>query len=91
MRRERSGMNHVSVAVHRWVQVIGGCVPTVEERNRRLRRRFFVGATKNLEDDASMRYHQMQVNLSRGSRIVEFSRLEFPNRDSGRLRYVGTR
>ena len=59
--------------------------------NRRRSRRFFGGATKNLEDDASMRYHQMQVNLSRGSRIVEFSRPEFPNRDSGMLRRVGTR
>ena len=84
-------MNHVSVAVHRWVQVIGGCVPTVEERNRRLRHRFFVGATKNLEDDASMRYHQMQVNLLIGSRIVEFSRPESLLGNSGRLRRVGTR
>lgn len=73
------------------VQIVHWRVPTVDERTRRLRRRFFGGATKNLEDDASMRYHQMQVNLSRGSRIVEFSRPEFPNRDSGRLHYVGTR
>lgn len=46
------------------VQIVHWRVPTVNERNRRLRRRFFGGAPKNLEDDASMRYHQMQVNLS---------------------------
>lgn len=46
------------------VQIVHWRVPTVNERNRRLRRRFFVGATKNLEADASMRYHQMQVNFS---------------------------
>ena len=46
------------------VQIVHWRVPTVNERNRRLRRQFFVGATKNLEADASMRYHQMQVNLS---------------------------
>jgi hypothetical protein len=46
------------------VQIVHWRVPTVDERNRRLRRRFFGGAAKNLEDDASMRYHQMQVNLS---------------------------
>ena len=46
------------------VQLVHWRVPTVNERNRRLRRRFFGGAPKNLEDDGSMRYHQMQVNLS---------------------------
>ena len=46
------------------VQIVHWRVPTVNERNRRLRRRFFGGAPKNLEADASMRYHQMQVNLS---------------------------
>lgn len=46
------------------VQIVHWRVPTVDERNRRLRRQFFGGAPKNLEADASMRYHQMQVNLS---------------------------
>ena len=73
------------------VQIVHWRVPTVDERNRRLRRRFFGGAPKNLEDNAFMRYHQMQVNLSRGSRIVEFSRPESLLGNSGRLRRVGTR
>lgn len=46
------------------VQIVHWRVPTVNERNRRLRRRFFGGAPKNLEDDVSIRYHQMQVNFS---------------------------
>lgn len=46
------------------VQIVHWRVPTVNERNRRLRRQFFGGAPKNLEADESMRYHQMQVNPS---------------------------
>lgn len=42
------------------VQIVHWRVPTVNERNRRLRRRFFVGATKNLEADEYMLYHQIQ-------------------------------
>ena len=46
------------------VQIVHWRVPTVDERNRRLRRRFFGGAPKNLEADVYMLYHQMQVNFS---------------------------
>jgi len=52
------------------VQIVHWRVPTVNERNPGGRAPppapalFFGGAPKNLEDDASMRYHQMQVNLS---------------------------
>ena len=42
------------------VQIVHWRVPTVNERNRRLRRRFFGGAPKNLEADEYMLYHQTQ-------------------------------